>query len=298
MSGSMSDQGGYLTINDLPTWVYDSGARPGRPTVVMVHGGDVRSLSNGLDWSTVWQPDILDARLIAYDKPGQGRSYAPGMAASAATLSGIEAHLSELVAGLPGPVLLMGHSRGALPVAKLALECRERISGLVLVSSNTLAPPSAYTPKDFYARAYANPPDLLSNEYLRREPEMNSFSYRHIDDEFIKGRRTAAEQTGWWDDLDHRRQLYPEILELLNSGREEVLATLRSTGFAMPVIQIWGAADVSAPLPLSYQLYELMARHTSNVTSLVFSRAAHYVYRERPAEFLSHVRGFLDTIAG
>lgn len=61
----------YRHIAGVKTSVYDeTPPSGGRSTMVMVHGGDPRSLSNALDWSTIWDPSRLDARLIAYDKPG------------------------------------------------------------------------------------------------------------------------------------------------------------------------------------------------------------------------------------
>jgi pimeloyl-ACP methyl ester carboxylesterase len=45
------------------------------PTLVMLHGGDVRSLSHATDFSTVWTTSPAVPRLLAFDKPGQGWSF-------------------------------------------------------------------------------------------------------------------------------------------------------------------------------------------------------------------------------
>ena len=288
---------GFRQIAGVRTSVYDSGVRPGRPAIVMVHGGDPRSLANGLDWSSVWAPDALDARLIAYDKPGQGYSYEPGMAASAAGIPALAAHLEELVEDLDAPVVLMGHSRGALPVAQLALRRPELIAGLVLVSSNTLAPPSDATPADFYPRAYADPPAVLDEVYLRREPEMNSVTTAHVDRAFLDGRREPAEQTGWWDDLSHRRRMYDEIVPAFDAERQQVLAAIRDEGFRMPVLQIWGGGDISAPVVLAHSLFEMVSRRTEDATGVILAGAAHYVYREFPERFLAYLSGFLGCLS-
>ena len=140
-------------IGGVDTCVYDTGPAAGRPTIVMLHGGDPRSLSSALDWSTIWSPDALGARLVAYDKPGQGLSYSADLHDQAMGAAELCGHLEALLDRLgPGPIVLMGHSRGALPVAEAALRRPERVAGLVLVSSNTLAPPSPQTPADFYPR--------------------------------------------------------------------------------------------------------------------------------------------------
>lgn len=289
----MQDALRFEDVAGVRTAIYDSGPRPGRPTIVMVHGGDPRSLSNALDWSTVWAPDELDARFVAYDKPGQGRSYVPGMAVDAVLLPGLVAHLERLLQTLPAPLVLVGHSRGALPVADLALSRPELLAGLVIVSSNTLAPGSAATPKDFYPRAYADAPAELGEEYLRREPEMNSCSTAHIDRGFLEGRRLAALESGWWEDRAHRTRIYPDVADSLTTGRERVLERLAATGFEMPVLQLWGGADISAPLELAHALFGLISRHPVPATSVAFAGSAHYVYREEPVRFRAQLAAFL-----
>lgn len=289
----------YRRIAGVDTSVYDERPPTGNSsTIVMVHGGDPRSLSNALDWSTIWNPEILDARLIAYDKPGQGRSYVEAMDASLVSADAISRHLEELVAGATWPVILMGHSRGALPVADVALRRPELVQGVVLVASNTLAPASVETPKDFYGRAYADPPIALNDEFVRREPEMNSFSPDHIDAGFVDGRRHAALESGWWSDREHRIRAYDTVTQpSLQHMRTRCLAALHGHGFSMPVLQVWGYNDVSAPVDLAQNLFELVASGTGAATSVVVNRSGHYVYREHASQFVGLLGDFCRRLA-
>lgn len=285
-------------IAGVDTRVYDSGPRPGAPAIVFVHGGDPRSLANALDWHTVWEPDALHARLVAYDKPGQGYTYRKGMQAETMAAAGLSSHLAAIVSRLGADrLVLVGHSRGALPAAEIALRMPERIAGLVLVSSNTLAPPSPQTPDDFYPRAYADPIDGPTDDFIRREPEMNSYDPAHVTADFVARRAEAALSNDWWDDVDHRLTVYEEVVEpSLRSMRTDVLRELQTTGLAMPVLQIWGNEDVSAPLALHHQLYDIVSRRTPECWSFVINHAAHYVYRERPRQFLAVLRGFMGSL--
>ncbi len=283
-------------IGDVETRVYDSGPSSGK-TVLFVHGGDPRSLANGLDWSTVWRPGDLRARLVAYDKPGQGHSYAPTLADAAMCAPALSAHLEGVVEATgAAPVVLVGHSRGALPVADVALRRPDLVAGLVLVSSNTLAPPSALTPTDFYPTAYADPPQEPSDSYVRREPTMNSWSVEHIDAAFVAGRREAALANGWWGDRARRAGINHRVTDSLVELRIRVLDQLAAEGFAMPVLQVWGQQDVSAPVELGHRLFTMIAARTAHCASLVLNGAANYVYRERPDEFTAALRGLLDRI--
>ena len=296
----MEQQQEFRRIGGVATSLWDC-APPsgGSSTIVMVHGGDPRSLSNGLDWSSIWDPSALDARLIAYDKPGQGLSYSRSMAESFMGADAISAHLEALVESIGGPVVLMGHSRGALPAADVALRRPELVRGLVLVASNTLAPESESTPSDFYPRAYADPPEVLDTAYLRREPEMNSYSDRHVDARFVEGRRQAALRNGWWADRERRLRVYQEIAQpTLRVMRSRVLEAISTVGFAMPVLQIWGHDDRSAPVELAHSLFRLLAARTDAATSVVFNRSGHYVYREHPEWFSSTVHAFIAAGTG
>ncbi|MGB4135779.1 MAG: alpha/beta hydrolase, partial [Microbacterium sp.] len=241
-------------------------------------------------------PQAMGGRLVAYDKPGQGRSYAPGMDARAVGLPGLVRHLEALVRDVGGPVVLMGHSRGALPVTALALRRPELVAGLVLVSSNTLAPPSDVTPADFYVRAYADPPEHPDDEYVRRELTMNSFDAGHVDDGILDARRRAAVESGWWADRAHRMQVYPAVSASLQRGRDEVLGRLSADGLRMPVLLLWGHDDVSAPPQLGDRLRDLLMASTRDVTAVQVNRSGHYVYREHPGEFMALTRAFRNTL--
>lgn len=288
----------WWTIRGIDTCVYDTGPDATRPTIVMLHGGDPRSLSNALDWSTIWSPAALGARLVAYDKPGQGLSYAANLPDEAMGAAGICEHLEALLDRVGSqPVVLMGHSRGALPVAEIALRRPDRIAGVVLVSSNTLAPPSPHTPADFYPRAYAAPPPEPTPEFVRREPEMNSHITDHVD-ELVPGRLDAAEANGWWKDRDRRIRVYdaivrPELTEL----RSRVLAEIERRGFDVPVLQIWGQNDVSAPVSLAHALFATVAARTRDCASVVINRSAHYAYREHPGQFRAALRTFAAELS-
>ncbi|WP_133119098.1 alpha/beta fold hydrolase [Mycolicibacterium agri] len=287
----------WWTIRGVNTCVYDTGPGANRAAIVMVHGGDPRSLSNALDWSTIWSPADLGARLIAYDKPGQGLSYSPDLVDRAMGANAICEHLEELLDRLGSiPIILMGHSRGALPVAAAALHHPDRIAGLVLVSSNTLAPPSPETPADFYPRAYDAPPPEPTTEFIRREPCMNSYLIEHVDG-LVPGRFEAATQNNWWFDRERRIRDYNTIVKPeLDCLRSRVLADVEERGFAMPVLQVWGHNDVSAPVALAHTLFAKIAARTRDCTSVVINRSAHYVYREQPRRFAALLRAFVTEL--
>lgn len=221
------------------------------------------------------------------------------MESSLLSAHAISRHLEVLVEETGEPVVLIGNSRGALPVADVALRRPDLVRGVVLVASNTLAPASANTPRDFYVRAYADPPKVLDEEFVRREPEMNSFSLDHLDPEFVDGRRAAAMDSGWWADSEHRLRVYADVTQpSLEQMRSRCLESLNGKGFSIPVLQVWGHNDVSAPVELANDLFRLLASGGGQATSVVINRSAHYVYREHASGFMALLHNFSEAIAG
>lgn len=126
-------------IEGVSTRLYASDDNVNAPTLVMVHGGDPRSLSNGTDFSTLWDhAGALPMRLLTYDKPGQGFSFAADDLSLGMSVDQVTEHLRAVLDRYAtGPVILLGHSRGALPVLRVVLQTPDRVSAVVTVSSNT-----------------------------------------------------------------------------------------------------------------------------------------------------------------
>jgi pimeloyl-ACP methyl ester carboxylesterase len=288
------------TLDGVRTRTFVSDGDTDRPTVVLLHGGDVRSLSNATDFSTLWGRAGNAPRFVAPDKPGQGGSFTSDDLSLGLDPDGLVAHLEAVVDRYcTGPVVLLGHSRGALPVMGLALARPERIAGLVLVSSNTLAPPSPVTPADFYPTMYRRTPDEpLSDDYVAREASGNSFRSDHVAD-LVTNRWEVARQPGWWESHAERTRLHDEDLRpRLAAARDALIARLGSIRLDMPVLTFWGSEDVSAPELLGPALQEVLRPAFASSDHLVLSGARHYVYRDRAVAFQHHLNAWLAGVPG
>ena len=265
----------------------------------MVHGGDPRSLSHSADFSTIWSTSRLRPRLLAYDKPGQGRSFDRRDPTLGSDAEGLVAHLREVVrATTSGPVVLLGHSRGALPVLAVAASGEPRIAGVVIVSSNTLAPPSPSTPADFYPRMYAVGPEGPGPDYVAREATANSYGSDHLPD-LVAGRGPIAEQPGWWGSRAARHAAHDDrLLPGLGQLRSRVLLQLEARPLSVPVLTLWGTEDVSAPESLAVGLLAVLRRGGGRSDYVALTGARHYVYRDRAAAFTAHLEAWLDGLSG
>ncbi len=131
-------------------------------------------------------------RVIAFDRPGQGHTAAPRAPAGYHWETG-ERHLEgflEEIAG--GPAHLVGHSRGALLAARLALGRPDLALSLTLVDAGSLAPADPSYPRSerFYEQLPRPAPGEPGPAAVRIEPEAQSVSTAHLTADFV-GRLAA-----------------------------------------------------------------------------------------------------------
>ncbi len=119
----------FVTISGLPICICEWGHEDGR-LVVCVHG----SRDHGLSWEDVAAPLVAaGCRVVAPDLRGHGRS-GHGEASSQYHLRDFVGDLAQLVDGLGGgPVILVGHSLGAIIATLYTAVSPESVERLVLV---------------------------------------------------------------------------------------------------------------------------------------------------------------------
>ena len=145
----------FVSVDGIETSYYEAG--DGRP-LVLVHGGGFGSTYNAYHWSLNFDELAKHFHVYALDKLGQGYTGNPAVDADytmAATIAHVHGFLRAL--DIEGAVLV-GHSRGALPVTRIAMDDPKRASAIVILDTNTLAPEDPATPTDFYDKLGIEPP--------------------------------------------------------------------------------------------------------------------------------------------
>jgi len=102
------------------------------PPLVLVHGAG----GSRLDWAPELRR-LPDARVIALDLPGHGKSTAPGRNTLDAYARDVAALLDALALDR---AVIVGHSMGGGVAQLLALDWPERIAGLVLLGTGSKLP--------------------------------------------------------------------------------------------------------------------------------------------------------------
>jgi 2-hydroxy-6-oxonona-2,4-dienedioate hydrolase len=272
----------FIDVEGIKTRYFEAGK--GEP-LVFIHGGHFGSTYNAYHWNLNFDDLSSHFHVYALDKIGQGHTDNPKSDADYTMAKTIEhVHGFLRAAGIERAVL-MGHSRGALPAARIACDNPDRVSAVVIVDTNTLAADHPSTPVNFYAKLDENPPPEPNEEFVRREPEANSYSNHHITPDFVEEMLRAPRLPK----TQEARQKIDSLLQrqFLSDARKqkyETLDMIRDGRLKAPTLVFWGLNDPSAPVVLGYQLFQHLAMAVPRSRLHVFNRAGHYVFREHYAE--------------
>jgi 2-hydroxy-6-oxonona-2,4-dienedioate hydrolase len=290
-----------VDVDGIPTRYHVDGA--GQP-LVLLHGGYF-GFPDSLDtWSRNFASLAERFRVYALDRVGQGFTGNP-RADGDYTEDFVLRHAARWLEDLGiSDAHLVGHSRGGLLAARLALARPGFARSLVFISSASLAPDPeepALQMSAFYAKLGID--DHLgpwTREQMRAEPEANSFSHAHITDGYLDryleiSRRPEFEEVR----RKMREGLAAEVyLPSLRRVRADTLRAIDERGLPCRCLCAWGVNDPSAPLKeAGMPLFERICRKTRSAEFRIFNQAGHYVYREHPREFNELLSTFCSSDA-
>lgn len=280
-----------VNVEGIETRYYEAGE--GRP-MVLVHGGHFGSTYNAYHWSLNFDELAQYFHVYALDKMGQGHTSNPKRDEDytmSATIEHVHAFLRTLEIE---DAVLVGHSRGALPIVRVAMEDPARVSALVILDTNTLAPEDPSTPTNFYELLEVAP-RISEEEYVRREPDANSFSSDHVTPDFIHAmvEIVSLEKTKV---ARHKMltlgpsQFQPDV----KKQRADTLAMIAQGRLRAPTLIVWGFNDPSAPVKLAMDLMGVVAPAVERTQLHIFNGAGHYTFREHATELNRLITSFVS----
>lgn len=283
----------FVTVDGIKTRYFEAGKGD---NLVLISGGRFGTFYNAYHWSLNFDELSRHFRVYAFDKLGMGFTDNPkgdGEYTMAAMIEHAHGFLRAL--GITRATLA-GHSRGALPAARIAVDDPELAQALIIFDGNTLPPEDPNEPKDFYAKLEIGAPATPDREFVCREPIANSFSKNHITEDFIQemleiGKLPKLLEAR--DKMEHR--LNAQFLSDVGKKKRETLDMIRAGRLKAPTLIIWGVNDESSPMRVGLDLLHLISSVVDRTQFHAFNHAGHYVFREHAREVNELIINFVKS---
>ena len=288
------DNAKFVTLDGVRTRYFEAGKGE---DLVLIHGGKFGTFYSAYHWSLNFHELSKHFHVYAFDKLGMGDTDNPKSDADY-TMAAVIDHAWQFVRTLGiKNATLAGHSRGALPAARIAVDHPDLVKALVIFDSNTLPAEDPSMSYDFYTKLEVGAPPIPDREFILREPIANSYSQEHISEDFIE----EMLRIGKLSRTIEARKKMEHFLEavFLPSMREkkyETLKLIEAGGLKAPTLIIWGADDRSSPLKLGIELLKVIGSVVDRTEFHAFNHAGHYVFREHAQKVNQLITHFVQSL--
>ena len=283
----------YVDVDGIRTRYFERGQGE---NLVLIHGGRFGFPSYSADvWGLNLEGLSQHFHVWAFDKLGQGYTDNP-KSDSDYTKRAYVRHAYGFIRAMGiDRASLVGHSMGAMVAARIALEHPELVENLIVLDSNTLAPRDPSTPGGFYDKVLEGAPDVPTGEYVRREPDANSYSNRHVTDDYVEAILKIALLPKTIEATEKAERLNAGFFEDLAGLKAETMQWIEAGRLKAPTLILWGFNDVSAPVILGMHLLRVIAPVVPRTELHVINEAAHYLFREKYQEVNHLITDFIQN---
>lgn len=235
----------------------------GSPTVIL----DASFPGQVSNW--VWvQPEIAKTtRVCAYDRAGHGWSD-PGPAPRDAVTQARELHTLLEKGGVEGPLVLVGHSLGAVTARAFANEYPDQVAGMVLIEGSH---PDAWKSRGLTEGVGVDAGMLAAARWLARVGffRLGLFPVPAADPALPEPQR--SEEQAFFNSIK-----YFELLDAVNAAFPQALEQVRQTRSlgAKPLVIVVGSASENATGVLR-ELQESLLALSSNHRLVLVEGATH-----------------------
>jgi 2-hydroxy-6-oxo-6-(2'-aminophenyl)hexa-2,4-dienoate hydrolase len=264
-----------VDVDGIATRYLEAG-RPGRPQVVLIHGGGAGAESSG-NWRYTVPLLAHEFHLFALDMVGFGGTAKPDASRYSYSQPGRNLHLAGFLRALRlEGASLVGNSMGGATALGVAMEHPDLVSQLVLMGSAGLVAEISEQLKpiifyDFTLEGMERLVTALTSPRFRASPELVKLRYELS---IRPDTRHAYEAMMKWI-RDQGGLAYPE----------DAIRTIKT-----PTLVVNGKEDVVVPLSNAYRFLELL----ENSWGYFIPHCGHWAMIETPYDFAAAVSGFLS----
>jgi 2-hydroxy-6-oxonona-2,4-dienedioate hydrolase len=301
----------FIDVGGIRTRYFDGGTGE---ALVLIHGGQWPSTASANLWAPVFDHLAANFHVYAFDKLGHGFTDNPKTDADY-SMDAIIRHAYGFIQAMGiTRCVLAGHSRGGLPVARIAADHPDLVSHVVIMDSNTLAPDDPNTPdrvdplpdrktptrEEIRAAALASRQtfrkDFLTDSYVEAEyriaqlPKLQEVDrrFREVRDIWVRDHPDLVKQHPLW------RRNMGATTWWMYQAKYETLDRIKAGRLKAPTIIIWGFNDPTAPYFLGVNLMETLSKVVDRTELHIINQSGHLVYAEHPEEVTRLIVGFVN----
>ena len=307
----------FIDVDGVRTSYFEGGSGD---DMVLVHGGHFGSPGvSAIDWTVIFPLLAAHFHVYAVDKLGMGLTDNPLRDDDYSMQATVDHIYSFIQKKGIRRVHLIGHSRGGLPVTRIAIDHPELVETLTIVDSNTTAPGdpppvSGNLPAVFMAGGPAINKDsvrknLLSTLYSKEnidEKILEEMVEQHLEVALSPKTRQAAERLELLRSRfveSNRDKVTARPALSLNSGtgwwmyqvKDETLDAIAAARLKVPTLILWGFNDPGAPYTLGIDLFELVSKSASRAQFHLFNHCSHWPFVEYPQDTTDLVVDFIKN---
>jgi 2-hydroxy-6-oxo-6-(2'-carboxyphenyl)-hexa-2,4-dienoate hydrolase len=303
----------FIDVDGIRTRYFEGGK--GEP-LVLIHGGQWPATASADGWSPIFDDLAAHFHVYAFDKLGMGYTDNPKTLAGY-NMGAVARHAEGFVKAIGvKKFVMMGHSRGMLPAAYIAVNNPELISHMVILDTNALTPGNPalvarpLPPAQPAERKAPTRESIRAAEMATKQSYMKDFltdSYIEAEYQISQLPKIQEAAKGFRDARDAWVKANPEkVKENPKIGRNEgdvvwwlyeaqadVMAKINAGALKMPMVIIWGFNDPFATYPLGVDLMKTVSQFSDRTELHIINHSGHFVAAEHPKEVSRLVNGFI-----
>jgi 2-hydroxy-6-oxo-6-(2'-carboxyphenyl)-hexa-2,4-dienoate hydrolase len=276
----------FVNVDGIRTRYFEGGSGE---AMVLIHADHFGETGSCIRWIPIFPSLAAHYHVYAVDKLGMGLTDNP-LSDSGYSMQATVQHIYRFMETLGiENSHLVGHSRGALPATRIALDHQDRVKTLTIFDSNTLAPgdppPVAPNIRDF------GPPPTKDSIRQKLLADRSTFRKDFITDEYVEAELEVASHP--------KIRQAAERLELLRKRFiERTLDMIRAGRLQTPTLIIWGFNDPSATYEMAVDLFQLISKSVDQAQLHFFNQSRHYPFHEYPREVVDLMVSFTESVEG
>ena len=289
----------FITIDGIRTRYFEGGSGK---ALVLVQGGQWPATSSAADWAPIFDHLAANFHVYAFDKLGMGYTDNPQRDEDW-SMQAVSRHAIGFVDAMGiGDAVICGHSRGALPAARIAIERPALVSHFIVLDSNALASDEIKLSERGDPPVRKEPP---TREEIRAAEMRSVLTYKkdHVTDALVESlwriaqqpkiaaadRTFAALRDKWIRDNPEKAKANPLMANNAGSAtwwmadhKHETLDMIRAGKLKAPTGIIWGWNDPFAPYALGLDTMQTFCQVVPRTELHIVNHASHILFSDQP----------------